>query len=182
MKKNILFIFCLISYSVYSQDSPTIPVVSQSLFSLNFLVPAVEFEAGITPNTTLDLNFGIGFGFASGMYRDGNEFGFFPTFQAQYRYYYNLAKRLEQEKKISDNNGSYIAGHVGLSSGKPVIGDLEYINNYSSTIGVVWGLQRIYNSGFKLNFNLGAGYGFNDLGDSYISPLIGIQLGWLVTR
>lgn len=182
MKNYFLVIFCLISISSFSQDTPSRPVVAESLFSVNFLVPAVEFEAGITPKTTLDLNFGIGFGLASGMYRDGTEFGFFPTFQAQYRYYYNLEKRLEQERKISDNNGNYFAGHVGLSSGKPVIGDLEYINNYSSTIGVVWGMQRIYDSGFKLNFNLGAGYGFNDLGDSYFSPLIGIQLGWLVTR
>ena len=182
MKKLFLIIFCFIFSKNFGQDASTRPVVAESLFSLNFLVPAVEFEAGVTENTTLDFNFGIGFGLASGMYRNGVEFGFFPTFQVQYRYYYNLVKRLEQEKKISDNNGNYFAGHVSMSSGKPVIGALEYTNNFSSTVGVVWGLQRIYDSGFKLNLNLGAGYGFNDLGDSYVSPLIGIQLGWLVTR
>ena len=182
MKKYILVLFSLISSQVFCQETQSQSVVAESLLSFNFLLPAVEFEAGITPKTTLDLNFGIGFGLASGMYQDRTKFGFYPSFQTQYRYYYNLEKRMQQQKKVSENNGNYFAGHVGVSSGKPVIGNLEYLNNYYSTIGVVWGMQRIYDSGFKLNLNMGAGYGFNDSGDSYISPLIAIQLGWLVTK
>ena len=109
-------------------------------------------------------------------------YGVLPAFQSSYRYYYNLNKRLEKGKKVSENSGNYIAAIGTIQSGKPIVGDYTLNNDYSVLIGPAWGLQRVYNSGFKLNLNLGAGYGFNDVGGSYFSPFIAIHLGWLIAK
>ncbi|MBE7639679.1 hypothetical protein GUB10_04965 [Salegentibacter sp. BLCTC] len=69
-----------------------------------------------------------------------------------------------------------------MQSGKPIIGNLEYNEAYFGAVGPVWGLQRYYNSGFKLDLNLGGGYSFNESGESYFSLLIGIRLGWLLSN
>ena len=100
----------------------------------------------------------------------------------QYRYYYNLEKRLQKEKNIGNNSANYIALSGAVQIGKPIIGDLEYNEGYFGVIGPVWGLQRYYGSGFKLDLNLGAGYGFNESGSSFFSPIIGLRLGWRLSN
>lgn len=125
---------------------------------------------------------GTGFALVSGDAYGGTEFGIFPTFTAQYRNYYNLEKRLSKNKNVSNNSGNYIALHSAIYGGKPIIGDLESTANYAVAVGPVWGLHRVYGGGFKLNLNLGLGYGFNDQGDSAFGPLIGFQLGWLISN
>ncbi|MBT8296305.1 MAG: hypothetical protein KJO51_07800 [Gramella sp.] len=100
----------------------------------------------------------------------------------QYRYYYNFEKRFDNGKKTSENSANYISGVVSVTGGKPIIGNLEYSNDYGGFIGPAWGLQRVYNSGFKLNLNLGLGLGFNDTSDVYLTPLFGLQLGWIITK
>lgn len=170
---SILFLSTLISFS---QERTT-----NSQFSLNLLAPSAEYELAVSDNSTLDMNLGIGFAYHKSSY-SGEAFGIFPGFEAQYRYYYNFEKRADKGKKTSENSGNYIAGVASITGGKPIIGDLEYANEYGGFVGPTWGLQRIYNSGFKLNLNLGIGMGFNDAGDTYLTPLFGLQLGWLVAQ
>ena len=177
MKKLLLFVAVILSsISIFGQErSPE----TNSQFSLNLILPSLEYEIKTGHSSTVDLLLGAGFGYQSG---SQNRFGVFPAFRSSYRYYYNLNKRLEKGKKVSENSGNYIAAIGTIESGKPLIGDYYLNKNYSVFIGPAWGLQRVYNSGFKLNLNLGAGYGFNDLGDSYVSPIIAIQLGWLIAK
>ena len=151
---------------------------TQDQLSLNFLIPSAEYEWAISDHSTIDAMAGLGFGYHDGMYLDDPEFGVFPQFEAQYRYYYNFEKRADKGKKISENSANYIAAVVALGSGEPILGDMQLQHDLSGFIGPAWGLQRVYNSNFKLNLNLGAGYGFDDLGNSYFSPLIDIQLGF----
>lgn len=180
MHKFIFVFLCsILPFSLTAQNNPE---VSKSIFSVNFLIPSVELETRISEKTTLDLSGGIGFGLSAGTMEDGTEIGLFPVFSTQYRYYYNLEKRARKSKKVSQNSGNYVAAAGEIMGGKPIFGDLEYLNDYSALVGAVWGLQRYYNSGFKLDLNLGAGYGFNDLGDSYISPVVGLKLGWLISN
>lgn len=178
MKKLLLLAFCLFSFSsINAQDKAS---VEDGLFSVNILTPGLEYEYGLTNTTTLDLRAGSGIAFGTGS--SGNFFGIFPVFFTQYRYYYNLEKRLEKDKNIANNSANYIALSGSLQSGKPIIGNIEYTADYFGVIGPVWGLQRYYNGGFKLDLNLGAGYGFNESGDSFFSPIIGIRLGWLLSN
>ena len=177
MKKYFLpLIFLLIVFSASAQDNARL---TQNQWSATFLLPGVEYETAVSRNSTISLRLGTGFGYTSGMYRE-TEFGIFLNLRGQYRYFYNFQKRLEKEKKISNNSGNYLGLHSAFSSGNPIIGELETVVNYSGQVGPVWGLQRVYNSGFKLNLFLGAGYAFNDIGGSGISPILGFSLGWLI--
>jgi hypothetical protein len=47
--------------------------------------------------------------------------------------------------------------------------------------GPSWGLQRYYKSGFKLDLNVGAGYGFSEF-DSTFAFILGMRLGWLISK
>ncbi len=174
MKRLFPFLFFLISLSITAQDRPG---VEKNLFSVSFLLPGIEYETRASNNTTVSLRLGTGFGYAAGMSRE-TAFGVYLNLRGQYRYFYNLEKRLGKEKKISDNSGNYFGLHSAFSSGNPVIGDLETIADFNGQVGPVWGLQRVYNSGFKLNLFLGAGYAWNDRGASGISPIFGFSLGW----
>ena len=124
----------------------------------------------------------MGAGFAYRSTNGNSGYAVFPNLQAQYRFFYNLNKRMEKGKKVSENSGNYITALADITGGNALLGDLVSRANYAVFVGPAWGLQRVYNSGFKLNLNLGAGIGFNDLGDSYFSPLIGLQLGWLILK
>lgn len=147
-------------------------------FSVNFLMPSLEYEVGVTEKSTIDLNLGTAFGYAKS--GSNSDFGFFPVFQSQFRHFYNLKKRFERGKNTARNSGNYVAALVEVRSGEAIFGELDLVDDYALFAGPVWGLQRVYNSGFKLNLNLGAGYGLNDSGNSFFSPVFGIQLGWLI--
>jgi len=169
--KNLLLVFALfLGMTVFSQETT-------NQFSLNFLVPSAEYEVSVSEKSTVDFDLGVGFGYTNSKF-GGEHFGIFPGFETQYRYYYNLAKRADKGKKTSENSGNYIAGVAYLTSGDPIFGDLEYINDYRGFVGPSWGLQRIYPSNFKLNLNLGAGLGFNDFEGTYFAGLISIKLGF----
>lgn len=176
MKNFLPFAFLFLCFTANAQEQAS---TSKSLFSLNFLLPGVEYETALSNKTTLDFRLGTGFAYATGMYRE-TEFGVFLNFFTQYRYFYNFQNRLEKGKNINNNSGNFIALHGGIFNGNPIIGTLESAQDYSVEVGPVWGMQRVYKSGFKLNLHLGLGYLFNDLGDSAFSPLIGFSLGWLI--
>lgn len=178
MKKLILisFFFCSF-FSSYAQDQPS---VEKGLFSVNILTPGLEYEYGLTNSTTLDLGAGSAFAYRKGWFGEG--FGIYPTFNVQYRHYYNLKKRLDKGKNISNNSANYIALSGAIQSGKPIIGNLAFNEGYFGVIGPVWGLQRYYGAGFKLDLNLGGGYGFNESGNSFFSPIIGLRLGWRISN
>lgn len=174
MKKILLVGLFLFGCNAFSQTT--------NQFSLNFLIPSAEYEASVGDNSTIDGLVGLGFGYHDADYLDEPQFGIFPQFEAQYRYYYNFKKREEKGKKISENSGNYLAAVGILASGDPLFGDMELRNDYSGFVGPAWGLQRIYDSNFKLNLNLGAGYGFNDYDASSFQLLIDIQLGFKLGR
>lgn len=162
-------------FTSFSQDLST-----NSQFSLNILAPSAEYELAISSRSTIDMNLGVGFAYHKSTY-SGEAYGLYPGFEGQYRYYYNMEKRADKDKKTSENSANYIAAIASVTGGDPLIGDLRYASDYGGFVGPAWGLQRVYNSGFKLNFNLGVGLGFNET-QTYFTPLFGLQLGWLVAQ
>lgn len=173
MKQVFIILGLFLSLTGFSQTS------TNSQFSLNLLAPSAEYELSISDRSSIDMNLGVGFAYHKSSY-SGEAYGFFPGFEVQYRYYYNFEKRYDKGKKTSENSANYIAGIASITSGDPIIGDLQYTNDYGGFIGPAWGLQRVYGSGFKLNLNLGLGLGFNDSEDIYFTPLFGLQLGWKI--
>lgn len=153
---------------------------TENQLTANLIMPSLEWEISTGEKSTVDFTAGTAFAYR----RSGSQSGYalFPVFNAEYRYYYNLNKRMERGRKTSDNSGNYFGAISSITGGNPILGSLTNAADYEVFIGPSWGLQRAYNSGFKWNLSLGAGYGFNDLGDSYFSPYIGAQLGWLINR
>ncbi|MCM4157547.1 hypothetical protein [Gramella sp. AN32] len=151
--------------------------IVENQFSLNILIPSAEYELAVSQNTSLDALVGIGFAYSNSTFEDA-QFAITPQFMTQYRWYYNFGKREGKLLKTSENSGNYIAGVGTISGGQALIGNIDYLNDYSAFVGPAWGLQRVYDSGFKLNLNLGVGYEFNDIGDHAIAPFFGLQLGW----
>ena len=177
MKQLLLFsIFFCSLFPSYAQQ----PTVEKGIFSVNILTPGLEYELGLTPTTTLDFRVGTGFAYQKGMFGEG--YGVYPIFNTQYRYYYNFKKRMDKGKNITKNSANYLALSAAVQTGKPIIGSLEYYESYFGAIGPVWGLQRYYKGGLKLDLNLGAGYGFNESGESFFSPILGLRLGWLLFK
>lgn len=179
MKKFVFLLLVFVSFEGASQDSPE---VSQNVLSVNFFVPGLEYEFRVSPESTLDLGIGSGFGLAGGYLAGDTDFGFFPFATAQYRYFYNLEKRLRKNKSVDINSANYLALYSNITSGKPIIGDLQMEEGYQIAVGPVWGLQRYFQTGFKLDLRLGLGYFFEERGDSFVSPIIGISLGWLLVN
>ena len=175
--KYLFSIACIFLFSLnaISQD-----ITTNNQFSLNLIFPSAEYEVGLSDHSTIDATVGVGFAYHKSVY-SGEAYGIYPGLELQYRYYYNFDKRLDKGKKISENSGNYITGMASITSGDPILGDLEFASDYGGFVGPAWGLQRVYNSGFKLNLNLGLGMGFNEV-DTYFTPLFGIQLGWLIAQ
>ncbi|MFD2826243.1 hypothetical protein ACFSYG_07160 [Leeuwenhoekiella polynyae] len=177
--KYILFLsfsFCTL-FAVNAQQQTG---VEKRLFSVNILTPGLEYEFGLTNTTTLDLRLGTGFAYRKGFFGEG--YGVYPIFNIQYRYYYNFKKRNTKDRNTTNNSANYLALSGALQTGKPIIGNLEYYEDYFGVIGPIWGLQRYYKSGFKLDLNLGGGLGFNDYNKAYFSPILGFRLGWLLFK
>ena len=178
MRSFIFLLFLCAPFFGVAQDNAE---VSKNLLSANFFVPGLEYEFRLTPESTVDIGIGSGFGLAGGYLQGDTEFGIFPFATAQYRRYYNLEKRLRKNKTVAMNSANYFALYSNITSGKPIIGDLQMEDDYEVALGPVWGLQRYFQSGFKLDLRLGVGYFFEEKGDSFVSPIIGISLGWLIT-
>jgi len=172
MKQFFVALFLLSGLSSFSQTS------TQDQFSLNFLMPSLEYEVSVSNKSTIDAVLGMGFGYHDASYLENPEYGIYPEFETQYRYFYNLDKRMEKGKKTSENSGNYLAAVGVIASGDPIIGDMQLDNDYSGFVGPAWGLQRVYNSNFKLNLTLGLGLGFNDRDNAYLASHIAFQLGF----
>jgi len=97
------------------------------------------------------------------------------TVGAQYRFYYNLAKRAERGKNTRDNSSNFWAVRLGYYT--PAF--IEH-NMTSSSIELLtpsWGLKRVYKNNWLFEFSLGYSIGFQG-GDFVNGPSIGISVGY----
>ncbi len=154
--------------------------VEDNQFTINFLLPGVVYEHGISNNSTLTAEATIGFAYRESDFFDSG-FGIYPIGKLQYRHYYNFQRRLEKGKHIAGNTGNYIAPLLGIQSGKAIIGDLNYASDFFAGVGAVYGLQRTGQKGFSFRFEVGPAY-FLDEFDADFGLFMAIKLGWVVVK
>ena len=153
----------------FAQDEKPHLSVS-SVLKLNFILPGVSYEQKIGNYSTL--NFAA---YMDGMISDKIEsvnrqshLFLIPTFNVEFRNYYNMNKRDAKGKRTALNSANYIA---------PV-----YLSRYSHTslysdrilvhqVGAVWGMQRNYPKGFSLDLNGGMVYTFKANNYYYYDPI-----------
>ncbi|MCC9137543.1 hypothetical protein ACFSKU_15560 [Pontibacter silvestris] len=182
MKARLLLpIVVLLMTSCVAQAQNDLPVtVTKRLYKINFFTLGLEFEQALGKSSTFNINPNISFGLDYHNERDYNAY-LWPSLELQTRGYYNLNKRSKAGKNVSDNSGNFIA--LSIYGNTPSLIEHEESGNEASYgVGPVWGMQRNFNSGLNLTVTAGAGYGKDKFGDEGLTPLLRLNLGFLLGR
>ncbi len=168
---SIIIFICLLAPFLSAQT------LEKQQFRLNFLSPGLSYEHSLGSDFTLygEVGAAINLGYVGGR----SYSSFRPMGEVQGRYYYNLKRRERKEKRVANNSGNYIAA-FGNARFPSVAGRVK-IDETSSRIGVLWGLQRSYQSGISLSFDLGLGYNAKPYEDeTTIMPRANFTIGYLL--
>ncbi len=175
MKKYVSFLFFITSFIVFAQSDKN---VEESQLQVGLPLPSILYELGVGKNYTTSLEAITGFALR-GCTGCKTNFGVYPILRGQYRYYYNMERRLKKGKNITGNSGNYVAALVAYQNGSPLIGNL-----YTSTtlgVGPVYGIQRTYKRGFFYRLEGGVGY-FQDDFDQGAGLIWAVRVGWVLRK
>ncbi len=174
--KKITVIFLLFSSIFYAQETN---LVKDNMFKINILNPGVSFEKGISKNTTIVLEANLSFGF--NISNNKTTVLTSPYLKTQYRYYYNLQKRLDNNKDIANNSGNYLAFNASYYF-NPIGNDVFISNLDGTTIGGVWGFQKTYKSKINFNANTGIGYNVSNNKKNAVVPILNFTIGYVIGK
>lgn len=172
----VLFLFFTPLIKTIAQD---IPSVEKNLFKINILDPGFSFEYGLTTNSTLNSEVGLGLGFSYSDYY-GSSFIAYPFIQEEYRYYYNFERRIRKGKNISRNSGNFIGFNASYLF-KPITNQQQNFIE-STEIKAFYGLQRTYKKGFNLSLHMGVGYVIANSDDEGFAPYLRFTMGWVLGK
>jgi hypothetical protein len=155
-------------------------ILNKNLFKINLLTPGLGYEKSVSKKTTIALDVNLSLGFMANS--DNFKIITTPYLKGQYRYYYNLAKRVEKGKDISNNSGGFIALHSSyylepLSKNKNIISNLDDL-----TVGAGWGFQKTYSSNINISTNAGLGYNLSNENANNILPILNLTIGWVIFK
>jgi hypothetical protein len=146
----------------YSQDKGD--AVTTNVSKITFL--GMGYEKSIGKNQSVNfracMNAAGTFSYSSS-FGNMSEFYFDPAIAIEYRYYYNLGKRSNRDKRTDMNSADYLAAVFQDVFSKRRISSSYYVEDNRRPIyhmGIVWGMQRNYKGRFSLDGNIGPGYLF----------------------
>ncbi|MDZ7646906.1 MAG: DUF3575 domain-containing protein [Cytophagales bacterium] len=176
LKVCLLLLVTMCSYfKILAQTA----AVEKHLWKVNALAPGFSYEARLSHKLTLHTETGLTItGFSAGE-TDGNSYSdvdanfFFSTGMRQY---YNFDKRVAKEKAVKGNSGNFIGLRVLAYSDELDGGRSKYIMP-----GLVWGLQRTYNSRWNLGLELGIGYQFQK-DNNTPAPIFSFRFGYRIVK
>ncbi len=109
------------------------------------------------------------------------EIEFYPALTVQSRYYHNLERRFRLSKQAYGNSANYIAPTVALLIPEArVIDGVETSGAYAYA-GLLYGIQRSFNSGISFSIDFGAAYYFGAFNGG-IYPAANLSIGWIVSE
>ncbi|ELR72751.1 secreted protein [Fulvivirga imtechensis AK7] len=181
MKKLLLLGLVISSYynasaqSYYQQDSARL---KKTVLGLNILLPGLTYEQSLTDKSSLFLNFAFGFAYEyhSSGFSSYEAYTINPTLLAQYRSYYNLARRQLLDRKTTNNTGSFfgmMAHYTFDAIGGKNTHAIDVENGL--TLGPVWGFQR--NGLFTFSLSLGLGVTIGEGQSSNVGPIGHLNFG-----
>lgn len=178
MVLSILIITCfhyVRCQGYFQQDSLRL---KKSIVGLNLVLPGLTYERALSDRSSLFLNFAFGFAYEyhSSGFSSYEAYTINPTLMAQYRSYYNLARRQLLGRKISNNTGSYF-GVMTHYTFDPVAGKNTHAIDTQNglTLGPVWGFQR--NGLFTFSLSLGLGVHIGEGQSSNVGPIGHLNFG-----
>ena len=140
--------------NITNAQSVFTPAGTTDLFKLNFWNPGISYEKSIDRDHTLHLGSYIAVLLSEPIESpDGVSHIFFtPSFNAEFRTYYNLQQRNEKGRRTSMNSANYFAPlYIGRYSTTGLWDGYKWINQFA----FVWGMQRTAKKGFSIDFHAG---------------------------
>jgi len=161
MKKILLIFLVIISLSSYAQTKT--PSVEKSIYGIQtgFLGVWFHNESKLTDKIALKSELGLDLGIGKRIYDDKIAYFSVLSINLEPRFYYNLKKRLDKNKKIVKNSGNYISIKTAYNPDWFLIS-----NNKNDTINdqlkiiPSWGIKRTYGKHFSLETGAGIGVWF----------------------
>jgi len=182
--KNLFVVVLLVTFSV-GINAQSAKNVEENQFKINFINPGVEYEMGVGTDQTLNLGLGLQFGASGG----GGEFNyaFLPAINGQYRYYYNMDRRLNKGKRIDGNTGNYLAASGTLFTSDVIIGNVTSGSGTAGFVGPVYGIQRTYPKGLNYAMEFGLGLYFAsdenfEAVETGFGPTVSFSIGWVIGK
>jgi hypothetical protein len=173
MKKSLLIlIFGLIATINYAQEKKNIS--TEKVWRVNFLNPAIELEIPTGQYSTFSSALGIGYG---GGYPDltsgGSGFIYIisPFADFQYKWFYNLNKRIEKNRNTLNNSGNFLSLRF-ITRGNSIAENVNRTSDFDFAFGPTWGIQRKYGKSFHLLFDVGPQYYLDTNGNGDIWPIM----------
>jgi len=174
-KKYLIVLFALV-YALVANAQQASVEKSMSGVQLGFMSAWGYHEIRLSNKIALRAEAGLGANF---WYQSSSFFGtysgyvIYPVFAAEPRYYYNLNKRRQKQKRIDNNSANFIALNIGLDPGWIIAASEKNLSNASSISFIpTWGIRR--NLGKHFDYELGVGLGykhiFNFGGDLVFRP------------
>ncbi len=185
MKKGILLLVILSFFitEIFAQQGSTSTLTSHPKIELGFQGLGAGYEFALGRKTLIDVNAGLGGGYTVNNGIVNYEWGLIdPAFYAitEFRYYYNLTKRLYKNKNMGNNAGNYVGAQVKFATPE-VFNIASNINLHNTLLTEVhWGIQRNLGKEFIFNLHLGLGYAYDyywDTGGLYIA--FGVKFGYM---
>ena len=159
------------------EKGPKPKLIERSQLKFNLFSPGIDFEIGLFKNQSIYGGLGLGFAY----YQEGYAFGL--ALNTEYRYYYNLGKRLQNNKVVAGNSGNYFAAARSIYFDPLIFATNIPSDNFNiGYYGVLHGVQRTYENGFNFDISSGVGYYLGDGALSGFGPILNIKFGWVPTK
>jgi len=163
MKKIIFLLISIISITSYGQTKTA--SVEKSIFGVQtgLLGIWVHNESKLATHFSLKSELGLDMGIGNTFFDKKTTYASVFSFTLEPRYYYNLNKRLEKNKKITKNSGNYIALKTTFNPDWFIISNKDHIDAVNQMrTSVFWGIKRTYGVHFTLETGAGLGLFFTE--------------------
>ncbi|WP_136464871.1 hypothetical protein [Flagellimonas onchidii] len=176
---RLFFLTLLLSYTYAQAQFGRNCEVRQ--FKINLINPGLEYEMGLGVNSTLDFRVAWQFALEPASEIPIENYDFFPAITVQNRYYHNFNKRDRRGKSIYGNSGNYVAPTIAIFSPDKRIVENRVVDGIHGYGGLVYGVQRSYNSGLSFSIDAGAGYYLGPFRGG-IYPVVNLSIGWIISE
>jgi len=147
----------------------------------NFISPGFEYELGLGVNSTLDIRAAWQLGLDPFTTDPIENYDFFPALTVQTRFYHNFEKRFRNGRQSYGNSGNFIAPTAALlAPGTRAFADNDNDGAFGYA-GVVYGIQRSYDSGFSFSIDAGPAYYLGAF-EGGIYPVFNVSIGWIISE
>jgi hypothetical protein len=156
-KTLFIILFCGLSLVSKAQTASVEP----SIYGIQtgFLGVWIHNESRLTNSIALRGELGLDTGIRNAIFYEETQYVFAPVLTLEPRWYYNLNKRLEKDRRIDGNSGNFISLKTSYHPDWFVISNYDNLRIVSDlSIVPTWGMRR--NIGDHFNYETGFGIGY----------------------